>query len=318
MTHTGNFPLNSPDRFRICVAHSRWIFLLTLGLSTASAWGQCFPSAFVDVLPYASNPVFAGAGPGHWDVKIRERGWIIHEADGYHLWYSGYDGVKTSIKRLGYATSSDGIHWQRHGTGPLLADVWVEDMMVVKKDSTYHMFAEGKDDQAHLLTSTDRVHWSPQGRLDVRKANGTPIEPGPYGTPTAWFEDGVWRLFYERKDQAVWLATSADMKVWTNLRDEPVLSRGPELYDRYAVALNQIVKHNGRYYAFYHAADTPEWKHWSINVATSTDLVNWVKYPGNPILRENKSSGIVVCDGQRFRLYTMHDNVAVHFPRCEP
>jgi len=37
-------------------------------------------------------------------------------------------------------------------------------------------------------------------------------------------------------------------------------------------------------------------------------LIHWEKYAGNPLLPtvDNKSSGIVVPDGDKFRLYTMH------------
>ena len=107
------------------------------------------------------------------------------------------------------------------------------------------MFAEGKNDIAHRLTSTDGLHWTDHGSLDIRKTDGTPISPGPYGTPTAWFENGTWYLFYERGDQGVWLATSRDLKVWTNVQDDPVIAMGPEPYDAAAVALNQVVKRDG-------------------------------------------------------------------------
>ena len=117
------------------------------------------------------------------------------------------------------------------------------------------MFAEGKGDIAHQLTSPDGLHWDDLGSLDVRTAAGAPISPGPYGTPTAWFEDGTWYLFYERGDQGVWLATSKDRRVWTNVQDTPVLAMGPEPYDRHAVAMNQVIKRDGVYYAFYHACD---------------------------------------------------------------
>src|SRR5204863_475035 len=103
----------------------------------------------------------------------------------------------------------------------------VEDMMVVRQDAKWYMFAEGLNDQAQLLTSTDRVHWTRQGQLDVRYTDGKPLTPGPYGTPTAWHEDGTWYLFYERSDKGVWLATSKDLKTWTNKQDEPVLLPGP-------------------------------------------------------------------------------------------
>jgi hypothetical protein len=54
---------------------------------------------------------------------------------------------------------------------------------------------------------------------------------------------------------------------------------------------------------------------WNTNVARSTDLMHWKKYPHNPIVEDNKSSGIVVPYGSKFRLYTMHDQVDVYFPR---
>jgi hypothetical protein len=43
--------------------------------------------------------------------------------------------------------------------------------------------------------------------------------------------------------------------------------------------------------------------------------VHWEKYGKNPIVAGNKSSGIVVPDGQSFRLYTMHEQMDVYFPR---
>ena len=120
------------------------------------------------------------------------------------------------------------------------------------------MFDEGKHDLAQLLKSPDGIRWERVGQLDVRKKNGEPLEPGPYGTPTAWFENGLWHLFYERRDLGIWLATSKDMQVWTNVQDEPVIPLGLGEYDKEQVALNQIIQHNGRYYAYYHGAGAPQ------------------------------------------------------------
>ena len=94
------------------------------------------------------------------------------------------------MMHLGYATSSDGITWARYSENPIYDLGWVEDMSVIKSDGTYYMFAEGKDDVAHLLTSTDRIHWKEQGALDVRMTNGQPISKGAYGTPAIWKEKG--------------------------------------------------------------------------------------------------------------------------------
>ena len=272
-----------------------------------------FPEELVHFVPYKNNPVFAATGGATWDNQIRERSWILREDNTWHLWYTGYTNID-SIKYLGYATSPDGFIWTRYKDNPIYASGWVEDMCVIKSDSTYYMFAEGKGDTAHMLMSTDRIHWTEQGNLNIRRTNGNSISKGPYGTPFVLKENGIWYLFYERDDSGIWLATSKDLKTWTNVQDEPVLNRGPESFDKYAVAMNQVIKYKGFYYGYYHASAFEDWHEWSTNVAVSKDLIHWKKYPNNPIIDNNKSSGILVNDGTQYRLYTMHPEVNVYFP----
>ena len=189
-------------------------------------------------------------------------------------------------------------------------------MTVVKLGDTYYMFAEGLNDETQLLTSTDRIRWTRKGKLDIRTADGKPLAPGPFGTPAVLHEDGTWYLFYERNDEAIWLAKSVDLNVWTNVQDEPVIKRGPDAYDETMVAMNQVLKYKGRYYAYYHATG-PKSGHnrWNMNVAASTDLVHWKKYPGNPIIPEDNSSGFLVDDGKQLRLYCMHPVGRLFFPK---
>lgn len=291
---------------------------MCLAISAALGHAEDFPTALTHWASYAENPVFAAAGPGHWDARIRERGWILHEGDTYRMWYTGYDGTRPGQKMLGYATSADGLHWTRAGDEPLYREHWVEDMQVLKRGDTYYMFAEGLNDRAHLLTSPDGLHWTRHGPLDVRYVDGRPLSEGPYGTPSVWVEGDVWHLFYERMDLGIWLAVSRDLKTWTNVSDEPVLKPGPDAYDQRAVAFNQIVRHGDRYYALYHGSGQEAPPTWCTCLASSTNLKEWTKYPQNPLLRDNKSSGILVPDGERFRLYTMHDTVQVHFPAADP
>jgi hypothetical protein len=110
------------------------------------------------------------------------------------------------------------------------------------------------------------------------------------------------------------LATSKDLKIWTNVQDEPVLKMGPEIYNQYAVAMNQVIKYKGLYYGYYHASAFKDWHEWSTNVAVSKDLIHWKKYEKNPIIGNDKSSGILVYDGKHYRMYTMHPEVNVYFP----
>lgn len=286
--------------------------------ATEDSTATTYDPALIDFSPYADNPIFGGTDSTHWDERIRERGYILKEGDTYHMWYTGYQEGAEKKMQLGYASSADGLRWTRHPDNPVYADAWVEDMMVIKEDSLYHMFAEGENDIAHRLTSTDGIHWEEQGKLDIRYTNGEALSPGPFGTPTAWLEDGSWYLFYERRDQGIWLATSEDLEVWTHVQDEPVLAMGPESYDQYGLALNQIVKKDGLYYAYYHGTGYEDWRLWSTNLATSEDLIHWKKYENNPIMEDNKSSGLLVHDGQQYRLYTMHPEVHVHFPKEQP
>ncbi|MFN2396656.1 MAG: hypothetical protein ABR597_13320, partial [Bacteroidales bacterium] len=222
-------------------------------------------------------------------------------------------------KHLGYATSTDGINWERYAGNPVFDKKWTEDMFVLKSGETWYMYAEGKNDIAHMLSSSDGIHWEEQGDLVILKTNGDTI-PAPYGTPTVWTENEKWNLFYERDDLGIWLATSEDKITWTNIQDEPVLEMGPEEYDAGAVAANQVVKYEGRYYIYYHGSTNPNWANpdenalWTSSVAMSTDLIHWKKYPGNPIVEGDHSSPILVFDGEKHNLYTMHDIVWLYFP----
>ena len=184
--------------------------------------------ALVAWTPIPENPVFAGTGQRHLgpqDPRAR-----LHPGRRRrHL--------SSLVHRLRRRPPADHVAGpcdvaRRHSLGPRpgkpdLRRVVGRRHVRRPRDGTYFMFAEGKNDIAHLLTSTDGRKWTDLGSLDIRKTDGTPISPGPYGTPTAWFENGTWYLFYERGDQGVWLATSKDLKVWTNVQGRPGHRHGP-------------------------------------------------------------------------------------------
>ncbi len=337
-------------RFAKPIARFAALAMILAGWQALIGTGRCeepttaaeFPTELVHFTPYAKNPVFTAEGPGHWDVKIRERGWIMREGNRWHLWFSGYDGNYDSQKFLGHATSTDGFSWVRDAANPLDSKDWFEDVTVLKRGGTYYMFSEGPQDHAHWFTSPDAVNWTRQGTLDIRQTNGQPISSGPFGTPVVWFENDIWYLMYERYDQAIWLATSKDLKIWTHVQDQPVLEPGPDDYDKFRIAVNQVIKYQGRYYAFYHGSGTPmPPRTWTTNVAMSTDRVHWKKYPLNPLVPGDRSSGIVIAevDSQpvanenaadstvnqfefkrptKFRLYTMHAQVEAFLPGKTP
>lgn len=275
-----------------------------------------FPNELVRWKAGRENPIFTAEGPGHWDEKIRERGWILRHGDDWRLWFTGYDDEPNALKMLGYATSHDGVHWIRSPHNPIFRGHWVEDVCVVLQGKTYYLFAESEDDNhAELLTSSDGIDWRWIGKLDVRQTDGTTASRRPCGTPTVWIEGDTWYLMYEWMDKGIWLAATKDPMslVWRDVREEPVLSPGPGDYDKELLAVNQVIRYQGTYYAIYHGSGSGMAKPrtWTTDVARSTDRVHWQKYAGNPIVDGNRSSGVVVPMAKGFRLYTMHDKVEV-------
>ncbi len=269
-----------------------------------------FPSELVDFIPLKTEAIFAGTGGDTWDKMIRERGFILKGKDDWKLWYTGYNDDSTDTRFLGLATSKDGISWKRYENNPIYNDSWVEDMFVEKHNGTYYMFAEGRNDIMHWLTSNDGIKWKNEGKVYVYTTKGE-LQDGVMGTPTIWVENNIWYLYYEIRDGGIWVATSTDLKKWTNISDEPVIALGPDAYDKYAVAMDHIIKYNGRYYGYYHATATENWSEWTSDVAMSEDLIHWKKYHGNPVIGVNKSSPVIVNDGSEIRLYTMHPDVRV-------
>jgi sucrose-6-phosphate hydrolase SacC (GH32 family) len=307
------------DGIRLIFLMALFIFTFCTNKTKSIAENEDFPAEMVRFIPSPTSPVFAGTGTGTWDQKIRERGFILCEDSLYKMWYTGYNPGIAEQKFLGYATSEDGVNWARYSDKPVFSDKWTEDVFVTKYENIYYMYAEGDHDIAHMLTSSDGINWKEQGDLTILTTTGDTI-PGPYGTPTVWIGDGKWYLFYERNDAAIWLATSEDHLNWKNVQDEPVLALGPDEYDKAAVAANQIVKYRNKYYMYYHATSRTDWQNpaspveWSSNVAMSTDLIHWVKYPHNPIVEGDHSSPIVVFDGEKPSLYTMHSEVCRYLP----
>lgn len=293
------------------------MFTASVGCTSGSQSGQetaeaaeLFPAELVKFVPLSDSVLFQGTGSNTWDKQIRERGYILKEGDIYKMWYTGYNYDSVKQMFLGHATSPDGLHWSRHEHNPVFSDYWTEDVHVTYVDGAYYMYAEGVGDIAHLLTSKDGISWNRKGDLQIFQTDGTPIS-GPYGTPSLWIEDGKWRLFYERNDTGIWVAASTDGVRWTNIQDDPVIAMGPEEYDKFGVAVNQIIKHKGRYYAYYHGTAFEDWSEWTSNVAVSEDLIHWTKYPENPVIGVDHSSPVLVHDGEQYRLYTMHSQVKV-------
>lgn len=117
----------------------------------------------VEFVPYEANPVFEGTGLDTWDKQIRERGYILFEDGIYKMWYSGYKGETDYTNFLGYATSNDGINWNRYSENPIFSEKFKERYYIFYHGSSNPDWA---DPASHALwtsnvaMSTDLIHWA--------------------------------------------------------------------------------------------------------------------------------------------------------------
>jgi len=128
------------------------------------------------------DPVFE-AGTEPWEAGGVMSGCIMPSTGGYKMWYSGYTtAVANGNICLGYATSPDGISWQRNPiNNPVLEpgnpgewdDTHLFFPLVLTKDNLYYMWYTGSDSpfglsQVGLATSSD-------GIIDWEKHERNPV-----------------------------------------------------------------------------------------------------------------------------------------------
>lgn len=156
--------------------------------------------------------------------------------------YRAQDAAGTS--RLGYAESSDGIHFTRRAD-PVLSpeaayekDGGVEDPRLQKFGDTYYLTYTGynkKDAQLCLATSTDLIRWQRKGVI-------LPAYQGNWNV--AWTKSGAivpekisgkywmyWLGTSADKTDQMGLSSSTDLLHWTEETQIPVLPRRPGKFD---------------------------------------------------------------------------------------
>ena len=194
----------------------------------------------------ASNaPILSPQGNGWESAGTFNPAVVIHNGK-FVMLYRAQDGLGTS--RLGYAESSDGIHFIRRSE-PVLSpetgyemDGGVEDPRLVKIGDTYYLTYTGynkKDAQLCLAISKDLIHWERKGVI-------LPAYKGKWNV--GWTKSGV--IVPEKIDSKYWmywlgssadktdqmgLAYSTDLIHWTEALDTPVLPRRPGQFDSHVV-----------------------------------------------------------------------------------
>ena len=130
---------------------------------------------------------------------------------------------------------------------------------------------------------------------------------GNAGKEQQWFEPG--------NEKAFGHATSKDLKTWQH--HPRILEAVPGTWEGMVVSAPSIIQHDGTYYLFYTGFDDRVPGKQTVGLATSQDLFEWKRHPGNPIYEapewaERRPDGWIDCRdshvlkyGDEFLLFTM-------------
>jgi predicted GH43/DUF377 family glycosyl hydrolase len=170
---------------------------------------------------------------------------------------------------------------------------------------------DGRGYRSYVAESPDLVHWGnyrlamgygPEGEFDHggRTIGGFLLESYDLKAPRVLKQrDGkFWTLYgayprqggYELRPGSEGVAVSDDGLTWRRAKDQPVLSiSDPDCGEWENTCIYQpwLVEYQGRFFDFYNAAHKSREQ---TGIAFSTDLLNWMHYPANPVIR-NRPGG---------------------------
>jgi beta-1,2-mannosidase len=151
---------------------------------------------------------------------------------------------KAGVSRLGYADSTDGIHFTRRADPALSPEAdyekngGIEDPRLVRIGSTYYLTYTGynkQEAQLCLATSKDLVRWERQGVIMPANRGRWNVGWTKAGSILTQKVNGKYWMYYmadPAKDvNEMGVAYSEDLIHWTEALDQPVLKRRPGLFD---------------------------------------------------------------------------------------
>jgi predicted GH43/DUF377 family glycosyl hydrolase len=187
------------------------------------------------------NPIMAPKGDGFESAGVFNPA-VVKKDREYVMLYRAQD--KDGTSRLGYAHSTDGIHFVRRSEPVLVPetdyekDGGVEDPRIVRIGITYFLTYTSynkKDAQLCLATSKDLIHWERKGIImPAYEGRWNMGWPKSGAILTQKIKGRYWMYFLgdSAKDvHETGVAYSYDLIHWTEALDEPLVRPRPGYFD---------------------------------------------------------------------------------------
>lgn len=216
----------------------------------------------------------------------------------YQLWFRAIDANK--IARIGYASSSDGLHWTKHPSFVLASGTSTTDQdyksvghpSVVLKDGIYYMYYQGQDN-ANIIRifrarSTDGVTWTKEAGAVLDVSAGS-LDAKGVNSPSAIFDatDSKWKIWYSGNDGTylrTFYAESTDGRAFTKSGTYAINVGGSGEWDSKRVVFARVHKIGSVYHALYTGDDISNSFTYEIGHAWSQDGKTFFKNELNPVL----------------------------------
>ena len=219
--------------------------LIVVGLLTALPAQEARRLPFGAWRRLSEVPVIAPRGTGWEAAGTFNPAVLVEKSVGGNkivMLYRAQD--KRGTSRLGYAESTDGVHFTRRDE-PVLSpsaeyekDGGVEDPRLVQFGDTYYLTYTAynkKDAQLCLATSSDLIHWDRKGVIIPANKGNWNVKWTKSGAIVPEKINGKYWMFFlgtsaDNKDQGG-LAYSTDLLHWTEGTKTPVLPVRPGHFD---------------------------------------------------------------------------------------
>lgn len=275
---------------------------------------------------YEGNPILQHTNNTKWDSVYIDPGAMVYHDGMFHMFFNGINGFPAPVG-VGYATSSDGYHWNRQVNEPVLSARQLNETKIIGTN-LFVTSALVEDDGTWVLYFYTLRGSTFNGLGQIGRATAPAptgpwtidpdpvLKPGPQGAwddvqvsgPDVLETDAGYFMYYDghgdETTSMIGMATSPDGIHWTKYNDpatpdpafaesDPVLTVSKDGWDSTRVIDPNVIQTTAGWSMIY-LATSGSGKFtagtFAFGAATSSDGIHWTKSAQNPILSNQDHS----------------------------